>query len=599
MNTSVRQGKRRWGIAQLLGINLTLILGAFFLLLALFLLVRIDAYFQSVRTSDFMHKAEAVNAEIKDDLQRHVRLLRDHAAFPLIVQTTLQPKTNLKQVRHLMESLNFLGQSHQEILLDFRGEVINRTDYHPDFNYRSEPWLAELSSGAREHYLGISQWGDTHFWRLAVPVHHQELVEGFLVLELPIGRESFGHHFDIAEFSMEITSNGRTILEYGRPSAEEPLVIDGPVPGVQLRFYQNDQEWIQLQNRLLGEILLLTLLGLLLIFILTLIVGRKWLVEPIRLLQEKISGFSENLEVKEQSSEFAARELYQLNQDFQEMASLIKKREDELVEKNTELTDLHRQVQSSQAKLIQSEKMASLGTLAAGVAHEINNPIGFIKNNLVSLVEYFDTIKPAIEKAKAANIEFEGDIDFILEDIDPLMEDTLDGSRRVEEIVSGLKRFARAGETKNQDYDLNQCIEDTLKVVWNELKYKAEVEKVLGDLPSLYGNPGEVNQVIMNLLVNAGQAIEKQGNIRIETSRDGDYALLKVTDTGRGISEENLPKLFTPFFTTKEIGKGTGLGLSISHGIVIDQGGRINVESTPGEGTCFSVWLPLSDSEEG
>jgi two-component system NtrC family sensor kinase len=273
-------------------------------------------------------------------------------------------------------------------------------------------------------------------------------------------------------------------------------------------------------------------------------------------------------------------------------------REKTLRRNRDKLIRLNSQLKESQAQLIQSEKMASLGTLAAGVAHEINNPIGFVKNNLTSLDEYLQMIRPGLERAQAAGIPFDCDIDFILSDLPPLLQDTLEGSRRVAEITAGLKNFARPEEAGKKHYDLNQCVETTLKLIWNELKYKAEVVKNLNELPPLLGSPQEINQVIMNLLMNAAQAIEKSGRITIETTVEDQSVVLRVSDSGSGIHEKDLPKLFTPFFTTKEVGEGTGLGLSISHGIIMAHDGRIDVESQPGVGSCFSVWLPLPDDQE-
>lgn len=278
-----------------------------------------------------------------------------------------------------------------------------------------------------------------------------------------------------------------------------------------------------------------------------------------------------------------------------------------LREKKQELEMLREQVKNLQAQLIQSEKMAGLGTLAAGVAHELNNPIGFVKNNLISLHEYLAVLLPVLSESLAfaetdqgrdlrrriGDISAGEDLAFLVEDVEPLLKDAIEGGVRLEQIVDGLKRFARHDDTDGELFDLNQCVQDTLKVAGNELKYKAKVHHEAGRLLPLHGRPGEISQVILNLLMNAAQAIPEFGEINIDTLCRGDEVVLRITDNGEGIPAENLSKLFRPFFTTKAKGKGSGLGLSISHGIIEDHGGRIDVESDFGKGSTFTLYLPV------
>lgn len=278
-----------------------------------------------------------------------------------------------------------------------------------------------------------------------------------------------------------------------------------------------------------------------------------------------------------------------------------------------ELTRLQRKLGEMQAQLIQSGKMAALGALTCGVAHELNNPIGFVKNNTMMLEEYLQVLVPVLrevldwtEGPEGHDSSLRQRIDAasggealtpILEDIEPLLSDTRDGARRVEDIVGGLRSFARTDAPEGEPFDLNQCVRDTLKVAWNELKYKATVTQELERLPPLRGRPGEINQVILNLLVNAAQALPSHGEVRIETRLMGSEVRLSIADTGAGIPEEHLERIFTPFFTTKPVGKGTGLGLSISRDIVLAHGGRIEVDSRLGEGSRLSVYLPLPVGE--
>jgi len=260
------------------------------------------------------------------------------------------------------------------------------------------------------------------------------------------------------------------------------------------------------------------------------------------------------------------------------------------------------QLQQTQRQLLQSEKMAAIGQLAAGVAHEINNPIGYVFSNIGALAGYVNDLLRLIrayEKAHAASPELERlrreiDIDFVAEDILSLIAESQDGIDRVKQIVLSLKDFSRADD--GGDFvaaDLRQCVESTLNVVNNEIKYKADVRKDFGDVPPVECRPAQIGQVVMNLLVNAAQAIRQRGDITIRTACHEGGALIEVTDTGSGIAPEHINKIFDPFFTTKPVGQGTGLGLSLSYGIVRDHGGWIKADSEIGRGTTFTVWLPL------
>jgi two-component system NtrC family sensor kinase len=269
-------------------------------------------------------------------------------------------------------------------------------------------------------------------------------------------------------------------------------------------------------------------------------------------------------------------------------------------------------------QLLQSEKMASVGQLAAGVAHEINNPTGFVSSNLKTLsdyqkdlsrliVEYRTLVSTLVDQASASGVpnmlaeqardivalENEIDIGFILKDIPDLIEESREGTERIKKIVMDLKDFAHPGMDKTCEVDINHGIESTLNVVWNELKYNATVTKDLSDLPKIKGYPQQLNQVFMNILVNAGQAIPEKGEIQIRTRASDGHVEIRIQDTGTGISPENLKKIFDPFFTTKEIGKGTGLGLHVVHSIVEKHKGTVEVTSEVGRGTTFTISLPV------
>ena len=272
----------------------------------------------------------------------------------------------------------------------------------------------------------------------------------------------------------------------------------------------------------------------------------------------------------------------------------------QLAREQEELTELLGKVEEAQQQLLQSEKMAAIGQLAAGVAHEINNPIGFVNSNLGTLKTYVGQLLNVITAYETgvpediAAARNKADIEFLRDDLPSLVAESQEGLGRVTKIVQDLKDFSHVDQAEHQRADLNAAIESTLNVVWNELKYKAEIVRELGDIPAVACVPAQINQVFMNLLVNAAQAIEHQGKIFVRSGAENNQAWFEIEDTGQGMSEEVRNRIFEPFFTTKPVGKGTGLGLSISYDIIVKKhGGNLDVRSTPGKGTCFRIWLPI------
>lgn len=295
----------------------------------------------------------------------------------------------------------------------------------------------------------------------------------------------------------------------------------------------------------------------------------------------------------------------------------LKRARDRLKNQNAYLeSEVARRMQENQQvqlQLLQSEKMAAIGQLAAGITHEINNPVGFVSSNLGSMERYVSDILElldayeALEKICPAGVvalsnvqelKQKKDIGFLRTDIIQLITESRQGIARIAKIVSDLKNFSHAGSDDWQWADLHSGIDSTLNIVWNELKYHCTLNKDYGDLPKIYCIPSQINQVLMNLLVNAAQAIPEKGEITIRTGHRGEDGFIAIADTGTGIPAENMHRLFEPFFTTKPVGKGTGLGLSISYGIVQKHGGRIEVDSKEGKGTTFTVWLPIKASAE-
>lgn len=260
-------------------------------------------------------------------------------------------------------------------------------------------------------------------------------------------------------------------------------------------------------------------------------------------------------------------------------------------------------MQQVQMQLLQSEKLAAIGQLAAGLAHEINNPIGFVNSNLTTLKGYFAEIFQICKNAgitvdtaavpSAGQSSAQAEIDYMFADTPQLIDESLEGLARVRKLIQDLKNFTHVDSNNWELADVHVCLDTTLNLIWNELKYHCQVIKQYGDIPQIYCLPSQLNQVFMNLLINAGQAIKKQGEITIQTGCLENKVWVEIADSGEGIAPEHLNHLFEPFFTTKPVGKGTGLGLSISHNIVEKHGGSIEVRSEPGNGTRFRVYLPV------
>ncbi|MBI4243591.1 MAG: PAS domain S-box protein [Planctomycetes bacterium] len=279
---------------------------------------------------------------------------------------------------------------------------------------------------------------------------------------------------------------------------------------------------------------------------------------------------------------------------------------DELNARAKELECLNKHLQETQLQLIQSEKMASIGQLSAGIAHEINNPIGFIKCNLNHLKQYNSLLQKSINVNNTRNNNYDNlestvtsseqqKVINFLNDFDNILNESLDGTERIIEIVNGLKIFTRTSNLQKEETNINEMLKSVLNLLKNELKYKCEVKVNYGEIPLITCYQSQITQVFVNILLNSIQSIDKRGIITIETAYVNNQIEIRFCDTGIGIPRDNIPKLFTPFFTTKPVGKGTGLGLFISYNIIAKHDGKIDVNSQIGKGTIFTVYIPVNN----
>ena len=337
-----------------------------------------------------------------------------------------------------------------------------------------------------------------------------------------------------------------------------------------------------------------------------------------RLLKRQIKNHLDNIELTAELQSFISA----INQAY-----ITQDKDRSLLERSIDISSKEynesmEKIRMLQSQLIQQEKMAGIGQLSAGIAHEINNPLGYTQSNLANLQKYLDKIKDFLDTLN--NIEStlqteptddvlnilntirtsqkKNKINIISNDIEDIIGESITGLNRIEKIVKSLLGFARSSTAEFEDYDLNKGIIDTLAVANNEIKYVATVVEEPGDIPHIEAAGGSINQVLLNLIINAVHAIKDTSNkgiITLKTFEKNDSVYCSIADNGIGISKENLDSIFTPFFTTKPVGTGTGLGLSIAYDIIVNKhAGEIKIESEEGKGTTFILRLPIQHKSE-
>ncbi len=340
--------------------------------------------------------------------------------------------------------------------------------------------------------------------------------------------------------------------------------------------------------------------------LLTILITSNWVLKPLYELVDALQSF----ESQEQAVTIPVKndtEIGLLTESFNDMSTKIGQARADLRKKITELEATNRELKETQTKLVHSAKMVSLGQLVAGVAHELNNPIGFIYSNMNHLQEYSDRLIEMVKVAEKDSqrlpaLKEEYEFDYIVKDLPKLIASCQDGARRTRDIVLGLRNFSRLEEAKLQEVDIHQSLDTTLNLLHGEIKNRIEIHKQYEPLPHINCYASQINQVFMNILSNAAQAMDGNGHIWLSTAVLKDHpgfrgkkgaVQISIQDSGKGMTPETLEKIFDPFFTTKGVGQGTGLGLSISYGIVQNHGGEIQARSQIGVGTEFIVTLPV------
>jgi len=539
-------------------------------------------------------------------INHHFILLKEQSQGAIFVQALMQPKRNLGKIKDYMAGLTLLGKKYDETLLDFEGTTLHST-LDSDINYKIFPWLNDLLNKKDSSSIQILNIDGHYFWCIAFPVLYNQQVEGVLVANIPLDTIHSGQ-IDTEMFDglmIEVVKEEQTIGTFGKQVIGAKQSIQWQDVGVSFNFTVDEENRNNALSNLVIQLASYIILAIVLTTLLAYLYGYRYFVKPILALSQLTSSLEKGDEHKALQADLRFSEFASLFKQFNLMGEKVAKREQALKQSYEQISNTNEELKQSESQLVQSEKMASIGVLAAGVAHEINNPIGFIRSNLEVLEDYFsdiekyyhefnETLASEEDKENHKKLAKKYELEFLFKDSPPLIKSSISGVDRVTEIVKSLKTFARIDQPEKALIDINEGLSATLNMVHNELKYCCKVHVDLQSLPQVHAFPGKLNQVFMNLLINAGQSITDKGDIFVRTFIEEDSIVIEIEDTGLGIDAENIAQIFTPFYTSKPVGEGTGLGLSISHQIIEQHDGKITVRSELGKGSCFSVYIPIN-----
>ncbi len=576
--------------------------------LPLFLYFSLTDLVNETRENDIRRTIELEKHHLNNYLLNHSELLNNFSKMGIFVQAVMQPNIAKNSANDMMRDLQFFGENFPLILFDFSGnEIAHHFTDNIDFTKINEDVVSFVSSNHNSKTAILE--GNKNYWVLLHSVKYNNLSEGALVTLIPIDkylydRESNGSDYDGVKVT--ILKDTKSLLTFGESEIGKTYIENFNTLPISLEFTFDESIINKKRGNILVSILILIIITALVVTILNYNLMIKTVVTPIRKLTVDISQFAKgNFKYKELS--FDLLEIDALSRQFNLMAIEIDERECELRDTRNVLKKQNKKLKDNQKQLLQADKMASIGQLAAGVAHEINNPIGFVLSNSVTLKEYIDDIKSLLiaydsEKSIEEIDEIKESIGFddIMEDLDPILADNDQGLKWVAEIVKNLKSFAHVDNSGEFiECSIQEMLDEALLLARNEIKYVAEIKKEYSDTPPVIGIRSEIEQVFLNIFVNAAQALKENsqnnlGKLLVRTSVLGKFCVIEIEDDGPGISEVILKDIFNPFFTTKPVGEGTGLGLSLAYDTIVQKhNGDIQVNSTLGEGTTFTILLPL------
>ncbi|ACM21855.1 sensor histidine kinase, HAMP domain-containing [Geotalea daltonii FRC-32] len=578
---------------------------------------------------------------VNEDMTIKWRATQDLAANPFMINSVIDTLGRETYLAPFMRKLSLPGKEGDKadiFLLDYKGRIIAKNGAGTSNDvFENVRWRQKVMGGSP--HAEISDDGKHHKVLFAFPIFYQSLPEGVLVAKFDVSLISAVMQTTEEFKTAIIGSSGHLLLGELDPSTlakaaggklpkrearvfseHDKLFAVFPLQGIEgfegfgwrLVLSVPSSNILAPVEKLLWHMLLIGLLTATAVSCVVFFRTRRF-VRPIKDLEATMQSIMEKDDLSQRVEISSDEEVEALGKTFNKMLDNLsntrvsKQSLEQIVEERThELKASSEELKTAQLHMLQNEKMASIGQLAAGVAHEINNPIGFVSSNLTTLNKYLSRMNEFIDlqEEKLSDVAPEHleelelkrktlKIDRIRKDAEQLIKESLEGTERVRDIVTDLKTFSRADAKEYLFADINECLDRTINIVWNEIKYKATVKKEFGVLPKVKCNLQQLNQVFLNLLVNAAQAIDTQGEITVATSHNGDQISVSIADTGVGIPEEIRHRIFEPFFTTKEVGKGTGLGLSISYDLIKKHNGGITLESELGRGTRFTITLPV------
>lgn len=511
----------------------------------------IETVMLNSQEQSFNRQMQLIEHTVLDYIEVRRIILQDFAEYPIVVQSVMQTADYQGNLKDFMSDLEIIDEQYQTTLLDFKGQVI--FDTVGDFTEETDnsQWFSDIIDEKIPYYTHISTSGEN--WIIAVPVIYNQIPEGVLMIQMPINGIFDNQNIIPVENSgmeLSIFSQDKMILQYGEKITgwEEELYIEDL--DIQLVGIFDRSRLADEMKTMSSNIILTIAVFTFIVMVVLVLVSKRFIGKPLRNLEDLMKRLSDS---ENEKIDYQEQRIYELDlafSKFKEMAETIIERENELEE--------------ASVVLVQQEKLASIGQLAAGVAHELNTPIGFLKSNFDTLkenapvlIDYIEYLRRNKKEGVEESFPLEmAHIDFILEDLPEMLKESEEGYKRITTIVENLRDFSREDNKERSEYDLNHGIETTLIVSRNEYKYIADIDLNLRSIPPVFAVGGEINEVILNIIVNATQALramdgKEKTTIHIDTYEKDGYVCCDVRDEGPGIPEEIRTKIFDPFFTTK------------------------------------------------
>lgn len=554
---------------------------------------------------NIIRDVESIKAEILSFLETRRIVLMDITTFPIMTQTVMQPETNKGNIIDFLDELKVLNEKYKLTLIDFKGNEIHTTTNEPDINYEYTKLIENIYLEKLEYGIKVRNFEMEYYFSILVPVKYNGLTEGILIAEIPVEKlflDATSQRFN--GMYLEGFKDNNLIFTYG--NNKNGYVVKEYIKelDIELIITINQDKVIKTKEDLTTKIVIIIIIFLMTILAVLILSSKLYIVKPIEKLRDMINDLTigeKSIKVMEKQK---IRELDDLSIQFIKMATIIQNRESDLEENekvlklsNIDLERALKKLEETQGLLIQQEKLASIGKLAAGVAHELNTPMAYIFSNHKLLKDYMKSIFEYIKCLETSKKYIDGDgIKEIMTDIPEMLEETEEGFIRISEIVKNLLNFSRVDIIERDDYDINQGIKSVIGVAKSEYSDIAKIELNLGDVPNIAANGGEINEVLLNIIINAAHAAKesfdsKMKLIQIRTYEIENWVICEIKDNGCGISSTIIDKIFDPFFTTKPPGEGTGLGLNIAYNIVKKHKGELLVESNLRDGSKFIIKL--------